>query len=112
MDIDLNFDKMTVSQARDMYRRYLWEHQTDLVNNDILRSQSAPGFVTSYMIGQMEFSRVRDIAERELGTDFDLKEFHFEVLRQGEFPLPYLEEHILAYIACKKDPTVEGCKEF
>ena len=112
MDIDLNFDKKTKSQALAMYRQYLWEDKTDLANNDILRSQSVPGFVTSYMIGQMEFSRVREIAESELGTDFDLKEFHYEVLRQGEFPLPYLEEHIQAYIACKKDPTVEGCKEF
>jgi len=112
VDIDLNFDKKSKSQAEDMFRQYLWEDKTDIANNDILRSQSIPGFVTSYMIGQMEFSRVRDIAETELGTDFDLKEFHYEVLRQGEFPLPYLEEHIRAYIACKKDPTTEGCKEF
>lgn len=95
-----------------MYRQYLWEDKTDLANKDILRSQSAPGIVTSYMIGQMEISRNRDIAQSELGTDFDLEEFHYEVLRQGEVPLGYLEEHIRAYIACKKDPTIEGCKEF
>ena len=113
VDIDLNFySNKTKSQALALYKQYLWEDNTDLANKDILRSQSAPGFVTSYMIGQMEISRVRDIAERELGGDFLLEEFHYEVLRQGEFPLGYLEEHILAYIACKKDPTKEGCKEF
>lgn len=95
-----------------MYRRYLWPENTDLANKDILRSQSVPGIVTSHMIGQIEISRVRDIAERELGRDFFLDEFHYEVLRQGEYPLPYLEEHIRAYITCKKDPTRVGCQEF
>ena len=112
MDIDLNFVATPKSSALDMYRRFLWEDKTDLAQKDILRSQSVPGLVTSYMIGQMEISRVRDIAERELGLQFVLEEFHYEVLRQGEFPLPYLEEHIRAYIACKKDPTRGGCKEF
>ncbi|XP_078384992.1 uncharacterized protein LOC144667449 [Oculina patagonica] len=114
VDIDLNFDaNKPKSQALSMYRQYLWpDDNTDLANKDILRSQSLPGYVTSYMIGEMEISRVRDIAERELGQDFVLEEFHYEVLRQGEFPLGYLEEHIRAYIACKKDPLQEGCKEF
>ena len=64
------------------------------------------------MFGQMEISRVRDIAERALGRDFNLRDFHYEVLRQGEVPLGYLEEHIRAYIACKKNPALPECTEF
>lgn len=112
VDIDLNFNKLPEVTVLAMYREYVWEDNTDLALKDVLRSQSAPGFVTSYMIGQIEFSRVRSIAERELGQDFTLEEFHYELLRQGEFPLGYLEEHIQSYITCKKDPTREGCKEF
>ena len=112
MDIDLNFNKLPEVTVLAMYREYVWEDNTDLALKDVLRSQSAPGFVTSFMIGQIEFSRVRSIAERELGQDFTLEEFHYELLRQGEFPLGYLEEHIQSYITCKKDPTREGCKEF
>ena len=112
VDIDLNFYKTPETTVLDMYNVYVWEENTDLAKKDILRSQGAPGVATSYMIGQMEISRVRDIAQRELGQDFTLEEFHYEVLRQGEFPLGYLEEHIRAYIACKKDPTLVGCKEF
>ena len=95
-----------------MYQDYVWEDNNHQVNKDITRMQSTPGFVTSYMIGQMEISRVKAMAEKELRGDFSLKDFHYEILREGEFPLDYLEEHIKAYIACKKDPGKEGCKEF
>lgn len=111
VDIDLNFLGKEVAKVRDMYREYLWEDNNHQVNKDIIRIQSTPAFVTSYMIGQMEISRVRDMAEKELGPDFSLKDFHYEILREGEFPLDYLEEHIKAYIACKKDPQKIGCKE-
>lgn len=111
-DIDLNYNRGSRVQARALYNNYIWEDRTDFVNKDIVRLLSIPGFATGYMIGQLEFSRLRDLAERELGQDFELKDFHFEAMRQGEYPLPYLEEHIQAYIACKKEPTGEGCEEF
>ena len=60
----------------------------------------------------MEISRVRSIAERELALHFNLEEFPYGLLRQGEFLLRYLQEHIRDYITCKKDTTIEGCKEF
>ena len=112
VDIDLNFYGEQVSEIRKMYRQYVWEDNNHQVNKDITRIQSLPGHVTSYLIGQMEISRVKEMAEKELGQDFSLKDFHYEILREGEFPLTYLEEHIKAYIACKKDPKKIGCTEF
>ena len=111
-DIDMNFYGKEVSEIRDMYRQFVWEDNNHQVNKDITRMQSLMGMVTGYMIGQMEISRVKKMAERELGQDFSLKDFHYEILREGEFPLDYLEEHITAYIACKKDPQKAGCTEF
>ena len=113
MDIDLNYYGKTRAQARQLYKKYIWEDDTDFVKKDIIRIISLPGFVTSYMIGEMEITRLRDLTKKELGTAvFTLKDFHYEVLRQGEYPLPYLEETIQYYIACKKDPTRIDCKEF
>jgi len=112
VDIDFNYYGKKRSEAEALYRYYIWEDRTDFVNKDIVRILSVPGFVTGYMIGEMEITRLRDLAKKELGGDFSEKDFHYEVLRQGEYPLPYLEEHIRAYIACKKDPTREDCKEF
>lgn len=111
-EIDLHYYGKPVSDILEMYRKYTWEDNNHQVNKDIHRMQSTPGFVTSYMVGQMEISRVRSMAEKELGDNFSLKDFHYEILREGEFPLDYLAEHIELYITCKKDNTQKGCEEF
>ena len=101
---------MTRVRARQLYDKYAWD-SGDLATKDITRYQSAPGTVTSYMIGQETFMKLRQQAERELGSNFSLKEFHYQILRQGELPLKYMEVHISRFIACKKDSTAPGCAE-
>lgn len=111
-DIDLNYYGTPTSTVRKMYRQYLWEDNSHQVKKDIIRLQSLPGFATSYMIGQIKISEMKALAKKELGEDFSLKDFHYEVLREGEFPLDNLEEHMKYYIACKKNPQDVGCEEF
>ena len=87
--MDLNFNQTLEITVLDMYNEYVWEDNTDLAKKDVLRSQSALGFVISHMICQMVIiiiSRVTSIAERELGWDFTRKEFHYELLRRGSYP--------------------------
>ena len=110
VDIDLNFYGKTREDALQMYDEFVWE-KGHFAQTDITRIQSAPGIVTSYMIGQMKISDLRAQAEQELGSAFSLKDFHYQILRQGELPLPYLEEHIQAYISCRKEPIFEECNE-
>ena len=111
VDIAFHFEGTDMVTIQNLYWQYVWERDTHQVKKDISRILTTPGFVTSYMIGQMEISRVKDMAERELGPEFSLKDFHYEILREGEFPLEYLEEHIKEYIACKKNPNKIGCNE-
>ena len=80
--MDLNFNQTPEITVLDMYNEYVWKDNTDLVKKDVLRLQSALGFVTNYMIGQMEISRVSSIAGRELERDFTLEEFPYELLRR------------------------------
>ena len=44
------------------------------------------------MLGNMEIRRLRELAERELGDEFDIKEFHDRVLEDGSVPLIMLRE--------------------
>ena len=112
VDIGFHFEGTDMSTMQSLYWQYVWDRSdSHQVTKDISRILTTPGFVTSYMIGQMEISRVKDMAERELGPEFSLKDFHYEILREGEFPLEYLEEHIREYIACKKNPNKIGCNE-
>ena len=44
------------------------------------------------MLGNMEIRRLRELVERELGDEFDIKEFHDRVLEDGSVPLIMLRE--------------------
>lgn len=61
-----------------------------------------PGQALAYKIGQFKISELRERAEEELGDRFDIREFHTQVLIDGELPLPVLEEKIERWIAAQK----------
>jgi len=58
-----------------------------------------PGQATSYKVGMMKIMELRELAESELGEQFDIREFHAVVLNNGSMPLDILEELVLDYIA-------------
>ncbi|HER40433.1 MAG TPA: DUF885 family protein, partial [Salinimicrobium catena] len=58
-----------------------------------------PGQALSYKIGQLKIIELRKRAEAELGEDFDIRQFHNEVLETGAVPLELLENKIDDWIA-------------
>ncbi|NNF73680.1 MAG: DUF885 domain-containing protein [Flavobacteriaceae bacterium] len=68
------------------------------VNTETDRYISWPGQALSYKIGELKIRELRNKAMEELGSDFDIREFHEIILEQGTVTLPILEERILAYI--------------
>ena len=60
-----------------------------------------PGQATAYMIGKLKIMELRQRAQQALGEDFDIRQFHEEVLRNGPLPLSILEEQIDAWIAAQ-----------
>ena len=71
------------------------------VNTEIDRYISWPGQALSYKLGELTIKRLRAEAEAALGADFDLREFHDEVLKNGSIPLATLEQQIHDYIEKK-----------
>jgi len=61
-----------------------------------------PGQALGYKIGQLTISRLRAHAKDELGSAFDLRAFHDEVLSAGALPLDFLEQRIDAWITRRK----------
>lgn len=59
---------------------------------------SWPGQALSYKIGELTIKRLRKKAEDKLGENFDIREFHFQILKNGAVPLNFLEQQIDAYI--------------
>jgi uncharacterized protein (DUF885 family) len=50
----------------------------------------------------MTIQRLRAKAQRELGSKFDMRDFHAQVLMTGALPMAILERNIDAWIAAKK----------
>jgi uncharacterized protein (DUF885 family) len=80
----------------------LSEHE---VETEIDRYISWPGQALSYKLGELKILELRALAEKELGTKFDIRAFHDAVLDIGSVPLPVLEEHIRQFIEQQKAKT-------
>ncbi|MGH8249385.1 MAG: DUF885 domain-containing protein [Steroidobacteraceae bacterium] len=61
-----------------------------------------PGQALSYKIGMLKILELRDKAKTALGADFDIRDFHDVVLKNGAVALPILEELVDGYIASKR----------
>jgi len=56
----------------------------------------------AYKIGALTIQRLRAKAQKELGSKFDIRDFHAQVLMTGALPMAILERKIDAWIASKK----------
>ena len=61
-----------------------------------------PGQATAYMIGKLKIMELRSKAQAELGTKFDIREFHDTILTSGPVPLSIMEENVAHWIASRR----------
>lgn len=65
-----------------------------------------PSQALAYKIGELKIRELRDRAESALGENFDVREFHTQVLMDGALPLSLLEAKIDAWIEAKLESSV------
>ena len=68
------------------------------INTETDRYISWPGQALSYKIGELKIRELRSLAEKELGSNFDIRDFHEVILSKGTVTLSILESRILNYI--------------
>jgi uncharacterized protein (DUF885 family) len=69
---------------------------------EVERYIAIPGQALAYKTGQLKILELRARAERTLGSRFDLKAFHAQVLMTGALPLAVLERKIDDWIAAQR----------
>ncbi|MGZ8308058.1 MAG: DUF885 domain-containing protein, partial [Allosphingosinicella sp.] len=100
-DTGLHSKRWTREQAIGYFQDNSLLSERDIVK-EVERYINNPGQATSYKIGQLKIVELRERAKRELGTRFDIRDFHAAVLENGPLPLDILEQQVEAYIAAKK----------
>lgn len=79
---------------------------TSLDKNNVIvevnRYIAWPGQALSYKIGELKIIELRKMAEKRLGSRFDIREFHYVILKDGALPLNMLEENVRQWLATEK----------
>jgi uncharacterized protein (DUF885 family) len=70
-----------------------------LIAAEVDHSIADPGVALAFKIGELKIRELRTTAEKELGSAFDLRAFHDEVLRHGALPLDLLEGNVKTWMA-------------
>jgi len=72
------------------------------VQSETDRYMAWPAQALGYKIGQLEILKLRQYAKDQLGSSFDIKGFHDEVLGGGALPLDILSDRIHGWVGQQK----------
>ncbi|MCC7431696.1 DUF885 domain-containing protein [bacterium] len=100
VDTGMHYFKWTREDAIEFCKKNLSLAEVDIVS-EVERYISTPGQALAYKIGELKIRELRKKAENKLGKNFDLKEFHDVILKNGAVPLNVLEKIIDEWVASK-----------
>jgi len=101
VDTGLHAKGWTRAQALDYLRAQLAVDDT-AANLLIDRYVAMPGDALACKLGELKFQALRTRAQQVLGAQFDIREFHTEILKDGAMPLDILEAKMQAWMDAKR----------
>ena len=104
VDTGIHSKGWTRDQVVEFFRK------TDAVDEPTLQAETDryiawPAQALAYKLGQLKFRELRERAQKELGTRFELRAFHDEMLNGGVLPLDLLDSRTNQWIAAQKHRT-------
>jgi uncharacterized protein (DUF885 family) len=101
VDVGMHAKGMTREQAIDFMTAH--ERTTkEEATAEIERYMAIPGQALSYKIGQLTIRALRTKYEQEMGSRFNVADFHDQVLGAGCVPLNVLAQNLAAWAGKKK----------
>jgi uncharacterized protein (DUF885 family) len=101
VDTGIHSEGWTREQVVDFFRK------SGAVDEPTIQSEtdryiSWPAQALSYKLGQLKFRELRERAQHELGSKFDIRAFHDEMLSGGVLPLDLLDSRTNGWIQARK----------
>jgi uncharacterized protein (DUF885 family) len=106
VDTGIHHKKWTRQQAIDYLKQNTPNSEADCIDS-INRYIVMPSQATAYKIGMIKILELREKAKKQLGSKFDIHQFHDVVLTNGALPLDVLEELVDGWIKSKQN-SVSG----
>lgn len=92
-DLQINYNGWTVEDLSSYFTNYGIEDQ-DSINEIYYTMIDDPGVYLSYYIGYMEIKELLDQAKEQLGSGFDIVEFHRFLLEIGPCQFDIIDERM------------------
>jgi uncharacterized protein (DUF885 family) len=97
VDTGIHAKKWTREQGIAYYVENTPNAESDAIKM-VERHIVMPSQATAYKVGMIKILQLREQAKKELGSKFDIREFHTLILKNGPLPLDILEEQVNKWI--------------
>jgi len=101
VDTGFHYKHWTRQQVVDYFHQHSTIDEVS-VQSETDRYMAWPAQALGYKIGQLEILKLRQYAKDQLGSKFDLRAFHDEVLSGGALPMDVLSARIDQWVAQQK----------
>lgn len=101
VDTGVHYKHWTRQQMVDFFHEHSSVAESDL-QAETDRYIAWPGQALAYKLGQLEILKLRARAEHELGSSYDIRAFHDEILNGGSLPMDVLDARVSAWIKSQK----------
>jgi uncharacterized protein (DUF885 family) len=106
LDTGVHYKHWTRQQMVDFFHRHTSEDEPE-VQSETDRYIVVPAQALGYKLGQLDIQRLRGQAQAELGSRYDVRAFHDEVLNGGALPLDVLDARVAAWLADQKNSAAK-----
>jgi uncharacterized protein (DUF885 family) len=101
VDTGVHYKHWTRQQMVDFFHEHSSVAESDL-QAETDRYIAWPAQALAYKLGQLEILKLRARAEHELGSSYDIRAFHDEILNGGSLPMDVLDARVTAWIKSQK----------
>jgi len=102
LDTGMNALGWSLDDARKFMRKHTFATEAEIQTETLRYSVDMPGQALAYALGLDRLVLLRNNMKDQLGDQFDIRDFHDAVLKEGAMPLNILEDHIQWFIKNKQ----------